>query len=167
MSNIFDKIEIPKKLKVEFQTVELILDSNAQTKGLDALLLSWAKYEKQHRKLFEFLVYQSPAITCSNWKEFQLVWVGNKHLYPKHFRCAIKQLTNTRIKTLVGTRYVELQTSLDQIEKYRNKLLHGQLTGEGLGSSNLLQSTKDVIDWVSLLADGSETAFSYDGLDRR
>ena len=41
------KLRIPESLKEEFETVELIWQSNAKTRRVDALLLCWIKYEKQ------------------------------------------------------------------------------------------------------------------------
>jgi len=52
-------LAIPAALKDEFATVEAIWGlTHASTRGLDALILTWVKYEKQTRRLFSFLVLQ-------------------------------------------------------------------------------------------------------------
>src|ERR1019366_4748399 len=54
------KLVIPDALKDEFATVEVLWYSNAETKRVDSLALSWIKYEKQLRRLFTFFIYQHP-----------------------------------------------------------------------------------------------------------
>jgi hypothetical protein len=39
------KLELPHRLKQEFATVERFWNSTAKTRGVDALILSWTKYE--------------------------------------------------------------------------------------------------------------------------
>jgi hypothetical protein len=56
------KLNIPETLRVEFSTVQALWDSEAETRRVDALILSWTKYEKQLRRLFCFLVFQHPKI---------------------------------------------------------------------------------------------------------
>jgi hypothetical protein len=54
----------------EFQTVELIERSDAETRGVDAFALSLLKAERQLRRLFTYLVFQYPCFpTClSTWR---------------------------------------------------------------------------------------------------
>lgn len=47
----------PGALTNEFATVEAIWGlTHATTRGVDALILTWVKYEKQTRRYFSFLV---------------------------------------------------------------------------------------------------------------
>ena len=64
------KLVIPEALKVEFATVETLWNSDVETRRVDALALSWIKYEKQLRRLFSFLASLSSSIRRSrrnNW----------------------------------------------------------------------------------------------------
>jgi hypothetical protein len=58
-----ERLVVPALLKEEFRTVEAIWNLKAATPYLDALILSWVKYEKQLRKLFGFLLYQHELAT--------------------------------------------------------------------------------------------------------
>lgn len=42
----------------EFRTVDIVLASDAETRGVDAFALSLIKAEKQARRLVTYLVYQ-------------------------------------------------------------------------------------------------------------
>lgn len=57
------KLTIPARLSEEFSTVAALWNSSGTTRRVDALVLSWVKYEKQLRRLFCFLVFQHPNIT--------------------------------------------------------------------------------------------------------
>jgi hypothetical protein len=47
--------------EAEFATVDLIIRSNAETRGVDAFALALLKAERQIRRLFIHLVYQFPC----------------------------------------------------------------------------------------------------------
>lgn len=79
------ELVIPERLTQEFATVHAVWQSEAATRGVDALLLSWIrlllswiKYEKQLRRLFSFLVFQHPAMSGEKSAEAVVVLVGNK-----------------------------------------------------------------------------------------
>ena len=55
----------------EFQTVDLIVKSDAETRGVDAFALSLIKAERQIRKLFTYLMFQFPAFTVSDFANFR------------------------------------------------------------------------------------------------
>ena len=54
-------LEIPPRLKKEFETLDRLWDCKAETRRVDALILSWVRFEKQLRRLFSFLVFQHPG----------------------------------------------------------------------------------------------------------
>ncbi len=61
------KLVIPAQLKEEFATVETVWHSTGKTRRVDALMLSWVKYEKELRRLFCFFVFQHPKIDADNF----------------------------------------------------------------------------------------------------
>lgn len=160
------KLIIPAKLAEEFVTVEAIYHSSGRTRRVDALLLSWIKYEKQLRKLFSFLVYQHQAITRANIMEIMDAMAGNRDLNPSTLQDCIAALGVTPVPTLVGNSHGALKVELDRIKKYRNKLMHGQVSGQSIQSRQLERDIVWITDWMSALADGADVAFGYDGLRR-
>ena len=52
--------------KAEFKTVDLVMQSLAKTRGVDAFALALIKAERQIRKLFTHLIYQFPCFGSSN-----------------------------------------------------------------------------------------------------
>ena len=50
----------------EFRTVDLIVGSTCETRGVDAFTLSLIKAERQMRKLVTYLVYQFPCFSESD-----------------------------------------------------------------------------------------------------
>lgn len=161
-------LQLPSALAKEFATVDAIWGTTAETRALDALLLSWVKYEKQLRRLFTFLVFQHPKFTSKEAVDNVVTaLVESRDLYPGTFEKAIKALKATPVPELVGARYKELNGELSRIKKYRNKLMHGQLTGQGLSSADLERDVKILIDWCSKLADGAQAAFGFDGFERK
>jgi len=153
-------------LEEEFATVILIANSDCRTRGLDSLLLAWTKYEKQLRKLFCFLVYQHPDIGTSEIGDVVEALAQNRWLYPRTFIAAVEALGVGSIQSLIGTDYEELATQLERIQKYRNKLVHGQVTGLGLATEDLLEDVNHIAAWMTALASGAQRKFGYDGLRR-
>jgi hypothetical protein len=160
------KLIIPPPLKQEFATVEALWHSTGETRRVDSLVLSWVKYEKQLRRLFCFLVYQHPNITEKNISVVIDILAQNRFLYPETFIRAIKALGVKSVPDLIGPRHAELAKEISRIKEYRNKLIHGQITGLGIQSIQLERAVKWIIEWVSCLARGAEAAFGYDGLKR-
>ena len=50
----------------EFQTVDLIVGSSGETRGVDAFALSLIKAERQIRRLFTHLIYQLPCFDTAD-----------------------------------------------------------------------------------------------------
>jgi hypothetical protein len=50
---------------------------------------------------------------------------------------------------------------------YRNKLFHGQLTGNSLTTEHLLALEDDIRCWCINLSEGAENRFGYDGFTGR
>ena len=159
-------LNLPLSLQGEFATVDALWDCNGMTKRVDALLLCWIKYEKQLRRLFSFLVYQHPYITKATVESIISVLVNNNKLYPKTFMKGIEELKVASVPQLLGTKYAKLEPEIQRINGYRNKLMHGQITGQNITSRQIERDVHHLIDWVATLATAADAEFGYDGIRR-
>ena len=119
-----------KNVQREFETVDLLLKSEAQTGRTDAFILSWVKVEKQIRKLFLYIIFQFPAFSPSHKNELIKAFVPYRNLFLDNYILGFDAIYPTPFKQIVGSSYGKLQPQLDEIrKKYRNKILHGHHTG--------------------------------------
>ncbi len=160
------KLVIPQPLKSEFATVEALWASEGTTRRVDALLLCWVKYEKQLRRLFSFLVCQHPKFTEKTIESIVSVMVENNKLYSEHFERGIKALGVLSVPQLIGGNHKALSIELTRIRKYRNKLMHGQITGQKISSYQIEKDVVLLISWISELGTGAKQEFGYDGIQR-
>ena len=142
------KLTIPEALKTEFATVEAIWNTVGETRRVDALVLSWVKYEKQLRRLFSFFVFQHPEITPSKLDAVITTFAENRNLYPETFISGIDALGVTPLPELLGPSYPQLWAEIKRIQKYRNKIMHGQHTGQGITSAQLERDVIHIIGWI-------------------
>lgn len=161
------KLLIPEALKVEFATVEAIWHTTGETRRVDSLVLSWVKYEKQLRRLFSFFVFQHPKITADKLDEVIAAFAENNKLYPETFISGIEKLGVTPLHKLMGDNYTKLWPEISRIKKYRNKIMHGQHTGQNIQSAQLERDVIHLINWIASLAQVADAAFGYDGLRRK
>lgn len=152
--------------KSEFQTVDLILGSGADTMGVDAFALSLVKAERQARKIFSFLVYQSSSFDCSNVTELIATLAEERNVYFDGVIKGIDNLSVVSVRDLVGADYDDLIKQLDEAKKHRNKIFHGQLTGENLTRDHLVGLVENIKKWCQFLSDGAMKNFGYDGFVR-
>src|ERR1035441_5200587 len=129
-------------------------------------MLSWVKYEKQLRRLFCFFVFQHPKITANQIDAVITVLAENRNLYPVSFIAGIEALGVTSVPDLLGASHGELWPQITRIKKYRNKLMHGQITGQNIKSPQLERDVLWIVEWVGCLASAAESTFGYDGLKR-
>lgn len=148
--------------KEEFETVDLIVGSTADTRGVDAFALSLIKHERQLRRLFTHLVYQSQAFNNSHVEQLRSALAKNRRVYADGFIKGFNALYSRTIKDLVGAEHDHLFTRLTEATGYRNKIFHGQLTQDALSRSGLLYVT-DMKRWCELLAGTARAEFQYDG----
>ena len=160
------KLTVPEPLREEFATVETLWHSRGNTRRVDALMLSWVKYEKQLRRLFCFLLFQHPEIGADKIDQVIAVLAENRRLYPETFIKGITALGVTSVPDLLGPRYATLSREIARIKTYRDKLMHGQITGQGIKSPQLERDVLWIVEWVACLATAAEIAFGYDGLKR-
>ena len=160
------KLEIPEALKIEFATIEVLWNSDAKTRRVDALLLSWIKYEKQLRRLFCFLVFQHPNIGQKEIDQMIAVIAANNQLFPETLIAGIQELGVKPISDLLGVRWTVLSRELVRIKEYRNKLMHGQMTGRGLSSDYLERDVIVMVDWIHSLGESARGEYGYAGVGR-
>lgn len=160
------KLIIPPALKQEFASVEALWYSSAETRRVDSLLLSWVKYEKQLRRLFCFLVYQHPNITVHTINSLIIVIAQNNSIFPDKLIRGIASLGVKPVPALIGQRHAQLASEVRRIKLYRNKLMHGQATGQSIQSTQLEHDVKHLVSWIGDLASGADAEFGYDGLRR-
>jgi hypothetical protein len=160
------KLIIPEPLLEEFATVDTLWRSTGKTRRVDALMLSWVKYEKQLRRLFCFLLFQHPKIGADKIDEVIAVLAENRRLNPEAFIAGIEALGVTPVPNLLGSNYDKLWSEITRIRTYRNKLIHGQITGQGIKSPQLERDVLWIIEWIACLAAAADSTFGYDGLKR-
>lgn len=151
---------------VEFETVDLIVSSNTETRGVDAFALALIKAERQLRKLFTHLVFQFPCFSATDVPKLREILASNKKVYFEGIEKGINNLAPTPVETLIGHEYPNLRIRLTEAISHRNKIFHGQLTDKNLDRAELLAFVRDIKRWCVLLGVGATENFGYDGSAR-
>jgi hypothetical protein len=150
----------------EFSTVDSILDSRAETLAVDAFALSLIKAERQVRKLFTYLVYQSSAFNKRDARSLRETLATNKKVYFEGMIAGLDALSPVSVKQLVGARYTRLWPRFKEFAQHRNKIFHGQITVQGLSRKELLRNVSDIKAWCADLAAGATNELGCDGFVR-
>lgn len=150
----------------EFATVDLLLGTQFETRGVDAFALSLIKTERQIRKLFTFLVYQFPAFGFGDIGALRQTLGANRRVYFDGFITGFDTLYPTPVQSLIGTDYVRLKDRIDKAIDHRNKIFHGQLTAHLLTRQDLVDFAGDLKSWCTTLAASAKQEFEYDGFAR-
>jgi len=150
----------------EFSTVDAVLACGGSTRRVDALALCWIKKEKQLRRLFCYLVYQAPYVSEKNRDDYIAVMALNKNLYAESFIRGFDALCPIPLRTTVGGGYDRYMADIDRIKRYRNKILHGQITGLNLTSRKLETDVTLLRQWVIIVAESCLATIGYDGVGR-
>jgi hypothetical protein len=149
----------------EFSTIDTLLASEAQTRGVDTFALALIKAERQMRKLFTYLVFQSPAFSTRDIKALRNA-LAARRLYFRDFISAWNKLYTRPLKEIVGPDYDRLRAVLDEAIEFRNKIFHGQLTTKYLSREDLIAYVAQIRCWCRALAAGSQLEIGYDGFER-
>ncbi|MBI3669775.1 MAG: hypothetical protein HY237_08360 [Acidobacteria bacterium] len=150
----------------EFKTVDLILNSPAETRGVDAFALSLIKAERQLRRLVTHLVYQFPCFGPADVTSLRQTLGNNCRVYFEGFEQGFDALYPRSVKDLVGPEYDRLRPRLTEAIEHRNKIFHGQLTSKHLTREDLLGYVTDVRTWCEALARNAFGELGYDGFAR-
>lgn len=150
----------------EFATVDLVLASTAETRAVDAFALAVIKTERQARKIFTYLAYQSAAFGPADVPNLKTTLGANRKVYFEGFLGGIEALSGRAVATFVGADYQRLRQQVTMATGHRNKIFHGQLTPHSLSRTDLTTLVGDLKDWCTELARGALTEFGYDGFGR-
>lgn len=150
----------------EFETVDVILSSTAETRGVDAFALSLIKAERQIRRLLTHLVFQFECFSERDISQLRQVLGENRKVYFEGFERGLNAIYPDSVSTLIGEEYARLNERLIEAIRHRNKIFHGQLTSKNLSRDDLLSYVNDIRLWCSLLAHAAQAEFSYDGFGR-
>lgn len=153
----------------EFDTVDLLLQSNAETRAVDAFAISWVKLERQLRRLTANLVFQHSAFDGNRVKDkndLREVFLEKRTANHNRFIGAIHRVSGISVKEVIGDQYRPLKREIDQAYKHRQKILHGQQTGQSLNRCDLEDCIHSIRAWCEALANGCAEQFGYDGFSR-
>ena len=149
----------------EFETVDLLVDSGtAETRGVDAFVLCIIKMERQLRRLFTFSIFQFPCFTYASVPDLKAALV-NERIYFEGFIKGFESIHPKSIADLIGADYSRLQSLPAIVTKHRNKIFHGQITGQELSREMLLDYVSNLREWCKLLGEGAFNYFGYGGFD--
>lgn len=150
-------------LDEEFRPVDHILGSDHRSRGVDAFTLTYLRAERQIRKLFTHLVFQSDAFDHGNSRELRQTLYQAPDVSFKKLATGIATLSDVTVPEMVGTEHNRLLAVLRQAKSYRDKLFHGQLPDQYVSTEEFIALEADIRAWCRLLAAGAEQAIGYDG----
>jgi hypothetical protein len=147
----------------EFAAVDLLIRSqDVETRGVDAFALSVIKVERQVRRLFTFSIYQLPCFDKTSIPDLTRA-LAERQIFLHGLMAGFEMLHPVTMGSLVGPESPRLLAVLETARGYRNKIFHGQRTGEGLSREQLLDVVDDLRTWCRLLGSGAQAYMGYDG----
>jgi hypothetical protein len=149
----------------EFDAIELLVSSQLETRGVDAFALCIIKMERQLRRLFTFSVFQYSCFTYSSVPDMKAALAEERGIYFAGFIKGFEAIHPVTVAYLIGADYAQLQSVLPVVTSHRNKIFHGQLTGQELSREDLLGYVASIRDWCRLLGDGARRYMGYEGFD--
>lgn len=149
----------------EFATVDLILASDAETRAVDAFALALIKAERQMRKLFTYMIFQSDAFDSDDVASLRGALTARR-VYFSDFVAAWNRLYARPLKEIVGSDFDRLEDALVKAIEYRNKIFHGQLTKKYLSREELIECVAQIREWCRIVAEGAQLEIGYDGFNR-
>jgi len=156
-----------KGFQEEFATIDILVNSNTRTGRTDAFIVAFTKLEKQVRRLFSYTIYQYPAFTFTHYKDILAVIASKRFLdfdnYIKGFDALYPKSYEHIIGSALYTPFIK--SDFPRIKSIRNKVLHGQPTGQGLSSSDLNAEIAVIRNWCLQVAESMMTEIDYDGLE--
>lgn len=147
----------------EFQSINLLLNSDCESRGVDTFCLAWIKLEKQLRKISANLIYQASDVTAADQGRMREALYSHGSLAHTTFIGAIRHLTGVTVGDLIGARYDYLKRAADASYRNRQKIFHGQQTDQRLTRDALIRSVGNIREWCELLSVGASARFGYDG----
>jgi hypothetical protein len=153
--------------EMEFQTVNILLKSDCETRGIDAFSLSIIKTERQMRKLFTHLIFQFPAFTFLQISQLIDALAKNKKVYFEGFIKGFDKIYPKTIQQIYGRNYERDLKTLKGYLEIRNKIFHGQLSGKDLSRKELYEIVDKISGWCLVLSRNAKDILGYDGFARK
>jgi len=150
----------------EFGVIDLIINSNFETRGVDAFSLAVIKSERQVRRLFTFLVFQNPIYNEKDSMSLRKALSNNTEVYFKGFIDGINLMLTHSIEELYGVNYQKDFKKISEIVGIRNKIFHGQVTQFFLSREGLISKTEEIKNWCNNLSNIMVNEIGYDGFER-
>ena len=150
----------------EFKPIDVLLDSDAETRAIDSFILSLIKAERQMRRIFTYLVYQYPCFKFNDINPLINILAENLNVYFEGFINGFNKIYPKTVEEIFGINYQSSFDKLMDAKRYRNKIFHGQLTGKKLSRKGLELIIIDIRSWCSNLADKMNSEIGYDGFGR-
>ncbi|QEZ44122.1 hypothetical protein [Cupriavidus oxalaticus] len=111
----------------EFAVIDMIAASQLPTRAVDAFALSIIKMERQMRRLFTYLIFQSDAFDATDVEALRNILSTNDKVYFEGFERGINALYQSSVEQMVGAEYEVLRPAVSEAVAVRNKIFHGQL----------------------------------------
>lgn len=150
----------------EFSTVRLLQNSSAETRGVDAFTLSVIKAERQMRKLITHLVFQYPCFSNDDIIALKEKLAENRRVYFNGMIVGFDAIYPVSVEHMIGDKYETLLSEISKATKHRNKIFHGQLTGQELSRQDLFFYVDRIMQWCELLSIAAQDKIGYDGFAR-
>ncbi|MET3524418.1 hypothetical protein [Mesorhizobium abyssinicae] len=147
----------------EFIPVDTILASTHRTRGVDAFTLTYLRADRQVRKVFTNLVFQSDAFDHRLSRELRQTLHDADDLSFKGLDKGIAVLAGKTLADMVGAEHARLMKVLWTAKGYRNKLFHGQLPDQFVSTNEFIEIERDIRQWCRLLATGAQLHTGYNG----
>lgn len=158
--------QFPNSFMDEFKSVEILLKSPYPTGRTDAFVIAWVKSERQVRRIFSYLIYQFPVIERKDVPSIIQAITARDNLYFNDFIKGFNSLYPKTYKDIVGASYDDLKAELVRINKFRNKIFHGQPTGQSLSAKQLCDEIEKIQNWCFKVANKMQNEIGYDGFSR-
>ena len=153
--------------KDEFETIQILVNSDTKTGRTDAFIIAFTKLEKQARRIFTYTIYQFPAFNLAHYKEILAIIASKRFLYFENFIKGFDRLYPRSFETIIGNAAYQqfLSTDLPRVKKLRNKILHGQPTGKHLSATDLKSEIDVIQNWCLVVANSMLNEIGFDGLE--
>jgi hypothetical protein len=160
-------MSLASSFEQDFRTVECLRSSGTPTAFVDAYCICLIKAERQMRRIFTHVVFQSPAFGLKDIDSLIAALSNNDSVFLRGVIRGFNALFSLTLSEIYGTtEYAADFDALKQSKRLRNKLFHGQLSGDALSAHDLDHRIKAIMHWCSQLAVRSQAALGYDGFAR-
>jgi hypothetical protein len=160
------QVNMTKGFQEEFATIEILINSDTKTGRTDTFIVAFTKLEKLARRIFAYMIYQYPAFNLSHYKEILAVIASKNFLDFDNFIKGFDAIYPKSFESIIGSALYTsfMKTDFPRIKNFRNKIFHGQPTGESLSADDLKTEIEILQNWCLRLAESMMAEIYYDGL---